>query len=172
MEGQSVLGIDPGTAIMGYGIVTVQHGRAMPVAFGSITTPPDLPESERLFIIHNELCRIVACHRPSVMAVERLFFNKNVRSAFAVGQARGVALLVAATLGLRVAEYTPIQVKSALTGQGRADKGQVGYMVRVLLGLDSVPEPDDVADALAVAICHANHSTTEARLLAAGRSAR
>jgi len=159
------LGIDPGTAIMGYGFVAVAaRGGALTVGdYGVLTTPKGTPPAERLCSLHARLVTLIAEHRPDVVAVEELFFNTNVRTAIAVGQARGVALLAAAQAGVRVYEYTPPQVKSAVVGYGRATKEQVQLMTTTLLGLRAVPRPDDAADALAVAICHA-HSARIAAL--------
>ncbi len=159
-----VLGIDPGTAITGYGLVEEVRGRLAAVAYGAVTTPAGANPESRLLTIFEELSGLIVRYAPAAVAVEELFFNKNVRTALAVGQARGVCLLSAANSGVPVAEYTPLQVKQAVTGTGKAAKEQVGYMVRALLGLPSVPRPDDVADALAVAICHV-HSAPAARLL-------
>jgi len=160
------LGIDPGTAIMGYGLVDSDGRRLSTPAFGVLTTEKGTPPEQRLRLLYAGLVELVALHRPAAVAVEELFFNVNVRTALAVGQARGVALLVAAQADLPVYEYTPPQVKGAVVGYGRASKEQVQLMTTTLLGLRSVPKPDDAADALAVAICHA-HSVT---LLAAGRA--
>lgn len=148
------LGIDPGTAICGYGLVAGQDDDLHLVACGAITTEASLPLAERLQRIYQALRDLIAEYDPEEVAVEELFFNKNVRTALQVGQARGVVLLAAAESGLAVAEYTPLQVKQAIVGYGRADKQQVQQMVRVVLGLADVPRPDDAADALAVAICH------------------
>jgi crossover junction endodeoxyribonuclease RuvC len=161
----ATLGIDPGTAIMGYGLVTLRGSDVVPIAYGAFTTAAGTPPAERLRLIHAELSALIAAYQPQAMAVEELFFNQNVRTALAVGQARGVALLCAAQANIAVAEYTPLQVKQAVVGYGRATKEQVGLMVRMLLHLDAVPRPDDTADALAVAICHI-HS---ARMTAASR---
>ena len=150
------LGIDPGTAIMGYGLVASDGGSLRAIDYGALTTPSDLRPEERLRRLHERLCEIIAAHRPDAMAVEELFFNANARTAIAVGQARGVALLAAAQAGLRVHEYTPLQVKGAVAGYGRAGKEQVQLMAATLLALRTVPRPDDAADALAVAICHAH----------------
>jgi crossover junction endodeoxyribonuclease RuvC len=150
------LGIDPGTAIMGYGLVASDGGSLHAIDYGALTTPSDLRPEERLRRLHERLCEIIAAHRPDAMAVEELFFNANARTAIAVGQARGVALLAAAQAGLRVHEYTPLQVKGAVAGYGRAGKEQVQLMAATLLALRTVPRPDDAADALAVAICHAH----------------
>jgi crossover junction endodeoxyribonuclease RuvC len=150
------LGIDPGTAIMGSGLVA-SDGRALhAIDYGAVTTSSDLPPEERLRRLHERLCEIIVVHRPDAMAVEDLFFSTNARTAIAVGQARGVALLAAAQAGLRVHAYTPLQVKGAVAGYGRAGKEQVQLMAATLLALRAVPRPDDAADALAVAICHAH----------------
>ena len=149
-----VLGIDPGTAITGYGLVTEENGQAAALAYGAITTPSDLPLPDRLLLIHRELGAVIDQYRPDQSAVEQLFFNKNVRTALAVGHARGVVLLTLAQANVPIYEYTPLEVKQAVTGNGRADKRQVQQMVTLLLSLSQIPKPDDVADALAVAICH------------------
>ena len=150
-----VLGIDPGTAITGYGLVKKGEGDDLTlVTYGAITTSSDWPLSERLRRIYRELTAVIEDQQPTAVAVEELFFSKNVRTALSVGQARGVVLLAAANAGLPIHEYTPLQVKQAITGYGRASKDQVQQMVKMLLALDSVPQPDDAADAIAVAICH------------------
>jgi crossover junction endodeoxyribonuclease RuvC len=150
-----VIGIDPGTAITGYGLVREEaDGRLALVDFGAIQTPSDLPMPQRLLSTYRRLQEILLLHRPQSGAVEKLFFQRNVRTALSVGQGRGVALLALAQAGLEVAEYTPLEVKQAIAGYGGADKNQVQQMVRTLLEMDSLPQPDDAADALAVAICH------------------
>ena len=149
-----VLGIDPGTAITGYGLVKGEGDDLTLVAYGAITTSSDWPLPERLQRIYEELTALIEDQQPTAAAVEELFFSKNVRTALSVGQARGVALLAAANAGLPIHEYTPLQVKQAITGYGRATKDQVQQMVKMLLALDCVPQPDDAADAIAVAICH------------------
>lgn len=150
-----VIGIDPGTATTGYGLVReVEDGNLQAVDFGVITTSPELEMPERLLALYNRITEIVTLHRPASGAVEKLFFQKNVRTAITVGQGRGVAILALAKAGMDVAEYTPLQIKQAVAGYGGADKQQVQYMVRALLHLDEIPKPDDAADALAVAICH------------------
>jgi crossover junction endodeoxyribonuclease RuvC len=150
-----VIGIDPGTATTGYGLVQErQDGSLQVVDYGAILTPAHTPLSERLLELHRQLNDILLLHRPESAAVEKLFFQKNVRTALNVGQARGVALLALAQAGLRVAEYTPLEVKQAVVGYGAADKNQVQQMVRALLALEDIPRPDDAADALAIAICH------------------
>lgn len=150
------LGIDPGTAIMGYGLVDFDGRALTAVDYGALTTSKDLATAERLLRLYAGLGEIIAAHRPDAVAVEELFFGTNARTAIAVGQARGVALLAAAQAGRRVFEYTPLQVKSAVVGYGKASKEQVQSMTATLLGLRAVPRPDDTADALAVAICHAH----------------
>lgn len=148
-----VLGVDPGTATTGYGLVRERAGRLEALDYGAVTTSKDLPLPSRLLVIHKELTGLIRVHAPDAIAVEELFFNRNVRTALAVGQARGVVLFTAAAAGVPVAEYTPPQVKQAVTGYGGADKAQVQAMVKLVLGLREVPRPDDAADALAVAIC-------------------
>ncbi|RPI82433.1 MAG: crossover junction endodeoxyribonuclease RuvC [Chloroflexi bacterium] len=150
-----VLGIDPGTATTGYGFIREREdGSLAMIAFGVITTAADSPMPERLLELHKQLTQLILLHRPDSGAVEKLFFQRNVRTALSVGQARGVALLALAEHGLQTAEYTPLEVKQAVAGYGGADKSQVGLMVKALLELSEVPQPDDAADALAVAICH------------------
>ena len=151
-----VLGIDPGTAAMGYGIVEAKSGRLRMVDAGTFQTKPDASLPRRLLAIHGMLDEIIATHKPDIVAVERLFFSKNAQTAFAVGQARGVVLLAAAQAEVPVREATPNEVKVAVTGYGAADKEQVGRMVAVCLGLTKPPHPDDTADALAIAIWAAN----------------
>jgi crossover junction endodeoxyribonuclease RuvC len=158
MAAKLILGIDPGIARMGYGLVEVDGNRMRPVAFGCIETFPDSPMPNRLGTIYDELTKIITAHRPAVMAIEELFFYKNVTTAFVVGQARGVAILTGVQANMELAEYTPMEVKLAVTGYGKADKRQVQDMVRVLLNLAERPKPDDTADALAIAITHAHAS--------------
>ena len=149
------LGLDPGTATTGFGLVRqLDDGSLQVVDFGVILTSKDLPAPERLSVLFHRLNEILLLHRPETCAVEKLFFQKNVSTAIAVGQARGVLLLALAESGVEVAEYTPNEVKQAVTGYGSADKRQVQEMVRIQLALDSIPKPDDAADALAIAICH------------------
>jgi crossover junction endodeoxyribonuclease RuvC len=163
-----VLGIDPGTATTGYGLVTeTASGSLQMVAYGVILTPADLPMPERLLILHQRMLEIILLHQPESGAVEKLFFQRNVTTAISVGQARGVALLALAEQGLSAGEYTPLEVKQAVCGYGGADKNQVQQMVRVLLNLDAIPQPDDAADALAVAICHLARSRYAASLASA-----
>ncbi|NMB02893.1 MAG: crossover junction endodeoxyribonuclease RuvC [Firmicutes bacterium] len=149
-----VLGIDPGTAITGYGVVRVENNKHTVLGYGAIRTPAKQITSLRLETIYAELTKLINEFNPDCLAVEELFFNKNVSTALAVGQARGVSILAGSHAGLPVFEYTPLQVKTAVTGYGRATKDQVAYMVRMLLGLQEVPKPDDVTDALAICLCH------------------
>lgn len=151
-----VLGIDPGSARMGYGVVDVA-GNALAVAgYGCLETPAALSTAERLHLLHQDLTTLLDRFAPAEVAIEELFFAKNARTAIAVAQARGVALLAAAQYGCRVAEYTPLQVKVAVVGYGKAEKVQVQHMVTILLRLPEPPKPDDTADALAIAICHSH----------------
>lgn len=147
------LGIDPGTAICGYGFVEYKGSRLIPHEYGAITTSPKARMQDRLMTLYDELDGLIKKYKPDVMGVEQLFFNRNVTTAIPVGQARGVVLLAAAKNNLELVERTPLQVKQAVTGYGKADKKQVIYMVTKLLHLPQPPSPDDVADALAVAIC-------------------
>ncbi len=151
-----VLGIDPGLALTGYGLVE-GNGSLVLVEMGSITTPSSLSLPERLRILYQDFSALLERLQPDAVAVEELFFGKNVRTAIAVGQARGVVMLAVAQAKIPLHEYTPLQVKEALTGYGRADKQQVQKMICFLLGLSSPPKPDDVADAIAVAICHLHY---------------
>ena len=151
-----VLGIDPGTARTGYGLVRRDGSRLQALDFGCLETASDQELPARLLLIHQAVSELITEHAPQVVGVERLFFNKNVQTAFAVGQARGVVLLAAAQAGLPVYEYGPHEVKMAVTGYGRAPKDQVQRMVQMILGLSVMPHPDDAADALAVAVCLAN----------------
>ncbi|MCL6451057.1 MAG: crossover junction endodeoxyribonuclease RuvC [Acetobacteraceae bacterium] len=148
-----VLGVDPGTASTGYGLVRGDRSAMEAVGFGTVRTPPGAALPERLLHIYRELSALIQEHRPDLVAVEEVFFNRNVRSALSVGHARGVVLLAAADAGVRVAEYSPLAVKAAVAGYGRADKAQVQRMVAHLLALTRLPRPDHVADALAVAVC-------------------
>ncbi len=149
-----VLGIDPGTAIVGYAVVAARGDNLSLIACDVITTPAGMPLAERLQQIYQQLGEIITAHSPQEAAIEELFFAKNARTAMTVGQARGVAMLALVNGGLPISEYTPKQVKQAVTGYGGAQKAQVGEMVRILLKLSSVPKPDDAADAAAIAICH------------------
>ncbi len=150
-----VLGIDPGTATTGYGLVRLtEGGELQAVTYGVIVTPPHTPAQDRLKMLYEDLQELLAAHNPDSCAVEKLFFSRNVSTAIGVGQARGVVLLALAQCGIEVAEYTPNEVKQAVAGYGSADKHQVQEMVRTLLLLPEIPKPDDAADALAIAITH------------------
>jgi crossover junction endodeoxyribonuclease RuvC len=149
-----ILGIDPGTGILGFGVIDIDaKGKASLNDAGVIRTPPNQADSDRLFTIYEELTELIKELKPEIMAVEKLFFAQNVTTAMSVSQARGVVLLCGKQFGLDLYEYTPLQIKQALTGYGRADKKQIQEMVRVVLGLTETPKPDDCADALAAAIC-------------------
>lgn len=149
-----IIGIDPGTGILGFGIIEVTKGKPVLVDGGVIRTPVKEDDAVRLQTIFDELTDIIADTKPDEMAVEKLFFAQNVTTAMTVAQARGVVLLTGMQAGLKIAEYTPLQIKQALTGYGRADKKQIQEMVKVILQLKEVPKPDDCADAIAAAICH------------------
>ncbi len=157
-----VLGIDPGIAITGYGLVEDRGGDLEALAYGDIRTLAGDPLPLRLRRLYEALGSLIESYRPDVAAIERLFFGRNVTTAFAVGQARGVVLLALAQAEIPVYEYTPADVKQALVGYGGASKAQIQAMVRMLLRLPEIPRPDDVADALAVAICHLNHARLSA----------
>lgn len=150
------LGIDPGTATTGYGLIDEKSNRLAFVDHGVITTSRKDTSEARLRKIYTELKQIIIAYKPAAVAVEKLYFGANSKTAIAVGQARGIALLTAAQMKVGVAEYSPLEVKMAVTGYGRADKKQVQQMVKTLLNLRDLPRPDDAADALAIAICHLN----------------
>jgi crossover junction endodeoxyribonuclease RuvC len=147
-----IIGIDPGTGILGFGVIDAHGGKTTLVTAGVITTPAHTPLADRLEEIYLELTNIIAETNPKMMAIEQLFFAKNVTTAMSVAHARGVAMLTGKQAKLRIEEYTPLQIKQSLTGYGKADKKQVQEMVRIQLGLKDVPKPDDCADALAAAI--------------------
>jgi crossover junction endodeoxyribonuclease RuvC len=167
-----VIGIDPGFATTGYGVVERVDGRLRPVAFGAIKTSGKDPQATRLAALRASLLEIMRAHKPDVTAIERLFFNANVRTAIAVGQASGVALATAAEMGLEVHDYTPPEVKQSVVGVGNAAKHQVQSMVAAILGLSAPPEPPDAADACALAICHLNRSGLARALEASAGRAR
>lgn len=150
-----ILGIDPGTGILGFGVIEVAKGKPQLVDAGVIRTPVHEDDAVRLLTIYDELTDIITQTQPAALSVEKLFFARNVTTAITVAQARGVVLLCGKQASLAIAEYTPLQIKMALTGYGRADKKQVQEMVRVVLQLREVPKPDDCADALAAALTHA-----------------
>lgn len=158
-----ILGIDPGYAILGWGVIekTGNHFRA--IDYGSLTTDKDMEMPDRLESLYDGLRDIIEEYRPEEASIEKLFFNTNVTTAINVGQARGVAILACIKGGLAVAEYTPLEIKQALVGYGRADKKQVQFMVKTMLNLQAVPKPDDTADALAAAICHGHSADNRLR---------
>jgi crossover junction endodeoxyribonuclease RuvC len=160
LAGQVVLGIDPGLARMGYGVVVQQGHQFLAGDYGTLTTPKGGTLESRLVLLFEGLQKILTKVRPQAVAMEELFFSKNAKTAIAVGQARGVALLACGLTGVPVFEYRPMEVKQAVAGYGGADKAQVQKMVKILLGLNEVPKPDDTADALAIAIAHAQSSGT------------
>ncbi|MEZ4505609.1 MAG: crossover junction endodeoxyribonuclease RuvC [Thermomicrobiales bacterium] len=151
-----VLGIDPGTARLGYGVIDTADGSPAMIDYGIAETHPTESMPERLLQLYSNMRLLLAEHDPDVMAVEKLFFARNVTTALAVGQARGVVLLAAAERGIPVREYSPSEIKHAVVGYGKADKNQIQEMVRIILGLDHIPRPDDAADALAIAVCDAH----------------
>lgn len=151
-----ILGIDPGFAIVGWGIIDSERGNIRPVAYGAITTPAHTSLESRLLTIQRDLESLIEKYKPDEMAIEELFFNTNITTGIAVAEARGVILCTAHRLGLRISEYTPLQVKQAVVGYGKAEKHQVISMVTSLLKLPKPPKPDDAADAVAIAICHSN----------------
>lgn len=154
-----ILGIDPGTAIMGWGLIEYEKGKVIPLKYGCIETESVAPMPQRLAKIYNELSDIIERDCPDEVAIEELFYFKNAKTVITVAQARGAAIICAENMGLPVFEYTPLQIKQALTGYGRADKKQMQEMVRITCKLDHCPKPDDAADALAVAITHAQSAS-------------
>ena len=151
-----ILGIDPGLAIVGWGVIEYQNARFRTLAYGSLQTPAGMRTEERLKEIYRGIGELISKYHPDAMAVEELFFNTNITTGIRVAEARGVILLAAEQAGIEIFEYTPLQVKQAVVGYGRAEKRQVITMVTMLLGLEKPPKPDDTADALAIAICHAH----------------
>lgn len=149
-----IIGVDPGTGILGFGVIDIVGGKTKLVTAGVITTPAHTPVDERLEEIFDGLTEIIKETKPQAMSIEKLFFARNVTTAITVAQARGVAMLTGRKAGLKITEFTPLQIKQTLTGYGKADKKQVQEMVRLQLGLSDVPKPDDCADALATAITH------------------
>jgi crossover junction endodeoxyribonuclease RuvC len=149
-----ILGIDPGTGILGFGVIDVERGKAQLVDAGVIRTPVKEDDAVRLLTIYEELTDIIAQNKPTIMSVEKLFFARNVTTAMTVAQARGVVLLCGMQSGMQIFEYTPMQIKQSITGYGKADKKQMQEMVRVILKLKEIPQPDDAADALAAALTH------------------
>ena len=167
-----ILGIDPGLTNTGWGLIEVEGNRFRCLGYGCVTTQATRELPERLKAIHDELALLIALHAPAEAALENIYFSNNARTAMATGQARGAALVAVADAGLPAGEYGPGEIKLAVSGNGAADKRQVTYMVRALLGLPSDPKPDHAADALAVAICHANSRVARARERAAQAGAR
>lgn len=159
-----ILGIDPGVAIVGYGVIEYNQNQFKVIDYGKITTPAHTPLPKRLKLVYDGMTQLVETFKPDIVAMEELFFNTNVTTAIAVGHARGVLVLGAENAGVPVSEYTPLQIKQAVTGYGRADKNQVQQMVKMFLNLTEVPKPDDTADALAVAICHAHSASLSNKL--------
>ena len=154
MKSIRILGIDPGYAIVGYGIIQYDSGRFKVIDYGAITTDAGTPFNERLESIYDEFISIAAKYKPDVMAIEKLFYNTNAKTVIDVGQARGVLMLAAQKSGMKIFEYTPLQVKQSVVGYGRAEKKQVMELPRLQLNLPKTPKPDDAADALALAVCH------------------
>jgi crossover junction endodeoxyribonuclease RuvC len=155
-----ILGIDPGLAIVGWGVIEYKNSKVKTIGYGSIETPAHIPTEERLLLIYKGLKQLIDTYHPDQMAVEELFFNTNITTGIRVAEARGVILMCAHGLGVKVFEYTPLQVKQSVVGYGRAEKKQVISMVTMLLGLEKPPKPDDTADALAIALCHAHSGTS------------
>lgn len=149
-----ILGIDPGYAIMGWGVLEKKGNTVLPVAYGSITTDKDMPMPQRLKHLYCSLMEVISEYHPDEASIEKLYFNNNAKTVIFVGEARGVAVLACSNSGVDIFEYTPLQIKTAITGNGRANKKQMQAMVTKLLNLKEVPKPDDTADAIAAAICH------------------
>lgn len=159
-----ILGIDPGVAIVGYGVIEYNKNSFKVIDYGKITTPAHTSLPKRLKMVYDGMSELVNTFKPDVVSMEELFFNTNVTTAIAVGHARGVLVLAAENANVPLAEYTPLQIKQAVAGYGRADKNQVQQMVKRFLNLTEVPKPDDTADALAVAICHAHSASLSGKL--------
>mgnify|MGYP001115117264 FL=1 len=158
-----ILGIDPGYAIVGYGVLEYKNNKFKVIEYGAITTDASMDMFDRFKSIYDDICEVMERTKPDFMAIEELFFNTNQKTAITVAEARGVILLAAMNRGIQIFEYTPLQVKQAVAGYGRAEKKQVQQMVKLLLGLKEVPRPDDTADAVAIAICH-GHSYNPRRI--------
>lgn len=153
-----ILGIDPGYAIVGYGVIDYKNNHFTVLDYGAVTTQANTPFNKRLEIIYDGIAKIIELHKPVSMAIEKIFYNSNAKTVIDVSQARGVLMLAAQKQALNICEYTPLQVKQSVVGYGRAEKKQVQEMTRILLNLEKIPRPDDAADALALAICHAHCS--------------
>ncbi len=160
-----ILGIDPGYAIMGYGVIEMTGNHFEVIAYDSIVTDKDMDMPDRLKHLYTTLMEVIREYEPEVAAIEELFFNSNAKTAILVGQARGVAVLACSNSGIEISEYTPLQIKQALVGNGRAEKKQVQFMVKTILGLKEVPKPDDTADALAAAVTHGHSQGCKKRIL-------
>ena len=161
-----ILGIDPGYAIMGWGVIEKTGNKFKPVAYGALTTDKDMPMPMRLKTLYSGLMDIIAEYEPEEMSIEQLYFNDNAKTAIFVGQARGVAILAAANSGVEIYEYTPLEIKMSITGYGRAEKQQIQFMVKTLLNLKEVPKPDDTADVIAAAICHGRNGDAKKKMFA------
>ena len=159
-----ILGIDPGYAIMGYGIIEKNGSRIYPIVYGSLETEKDIPMPDRLKHLYSGLMDVIAEYEPEEVSIEQLYFQNNAKTAIFVGQARGVAVLAAANSGLRIFEYTPMEIKTSVCGYGRADKRQVQEMVKTILGFEDIIKPDDTSDALAAAICHSYQGKIKKKL--------
>lgn len=159
-----ILGIDPGYAILGYGIIDKKGNHFKVIDYGAVTTDAKMAMPDRLKVLYNSLMELIVRYEPEVASIEELFFNTNAKTAILVGQARGVAVLACANSGLEIEEYTPLQIKQALVGYGRAEKKQVQLMVKTILNLKEIPKPDDTADALAAAVCHGHSAESRRRL--------
>lgn len=159
-----ILGIDPGYAILGWGVIDVEGNKFKDVAHGAITTEAGEEMTDRLKTLYNELMDVLAQYEPDEVSIEELFFNTNNKTAIFVAQARGVAILACVNSGVPVFEYTPLQIKQALSGYGRADKKQMQQLVKMMLNLNEIPKPDDTADAMAAAICHGNTANSRKRI--------
>jgi len=153
-----IFGVDPGTAKMGFGVIEFDHDSRL-IAHGVLETPAKTSMPGRLRTLYEHVTELLDAHKPAVLAVEQLFFAQNVTTALSVGQARGIVLLAAAQRDIPVQEYTPSEIKQSIVGYGKADKSQIQEMVRMILNLESIPQPDDAADAIAVAICYAHHAS-------------
>jgi len=165
-----ILGIDPGYAIVGYGVVAYNANRFNVLEYGAVTTEAGVKFSSRISEIYDDICKIILRTKPDALSIEKLFFNTNTTTAIDVAQARGVILLAAVKHGIPIFEYTPLQVKSAVTGYGRAEKKQVMDMIKSILRLEKIPKPDDTADALALAVCHAHSAGSLYGMLNSGGS--
>ena len=159
-----ILGIDPGYAILGWGVIDMKGNHFKVVDYGAVTTDSKMAMPDRLKVLYNSLMDIITEYEPDVASIEELFFNTNAKTAILVGQARGVAVLACANSGLEIEEYTPLQIKQGLVGYGRAEKKQVQLMVKTILNLNEIPKPDDTADALAAAVCHGHSANSRNRM--------